>query len=690
MAGAKKPKGAPKLKVVPTPPTTTAGILAQAKWQSSGISSEAAGLLQLSGLPASEVTQLCQKFQPVAALKIPYFDFEGKPTSFYRIRYLEPLPGFAGQVEKPQRYAQAPGTLNEVYLPPLLKDGWATVANDPTIPIYITEGELKAAAATSVGYPTIGLGGVDVWRSAKRGIPLLPQLQAIKWNGRDVVVVFDSDAATNPGVVSAQRRLAGELVALGAKPRIASLTPGDGGEKMGLDDFLLLRGPDAFKEVVDKAPAYEEGAALWGLNEEVVYARSPGIVIERATGRRMAVGDFIRHVYANRHVMVAGVTPAGKPTMRKEPLAPRWVEWEHRFEVSQIAYLPGKPRLHAGAWNAWQGWGADEKQGDVSLWTELLDYAFPYDPESRKWFEQWVAYPIQHPGTKLYTSCLFWGTRHGTGKTLLAYLIKAVYGQNALEITSESLRASFNGWSENRQFVIGDEITAGDARLDKDKLKYLVTRKEILINQKYLPEYVITDCINYLFTSNSPDALFVEDTDRRYFIQELAQDPLPREFYEKCDAWLQGDAGANLLYHLRRVDLTGFNPREHAPMTVAKRNMIITGKSELGMWVAELKEDPKSKLRPLGEEIAKGCDLFTASQLLRCFDPDGRKRVTPSGLARELIRAGFRPLNGGSPIRVGDAVVRLYAIRNQKEWAGKAFKFVSDHYEKFLLDAQKF
>lgn len=669
---------------------STAKALAEAKWQSSGISSEAAKLLKLKGLGASETTALYDRFQPVASLHIPYFDFEGKPTGFYRVRYLEPLPGFAGQVEKPQRYAQAPGTVNEIYMPPLLKDGWAAVANDPTVPIYITEGELKAAAATSVGYPTIGLGGVDVWRSAKRGIALLPQLQAIKWNGRDVVIVFDSDAATNPGVVSAQRRLSGELLALGAKPRIASLPAGDNGEKMGLDDYLLLRGPDAFKDVVDKAPAHEEGAALWGLNEEVVYARSPGIVIERATGRRMAVGDFVRHVYANRHVVVAGTTPAGKPTLRKEPLAPRWVEWEHRFEVSEIVYAPGKPRLHEGSWNAWQGWGAEEKAGDIKLWDDLLDYMFPYDPEHRKWFEQWVAYPIQHPGAKLYTSCLFWGARHGTGKTLLAYLIKSVYGQNSLEITSESLRASFNGWSENKQFVIGDEITAGDSRLDKDKLKYLVTRKEILINQKYLPEYVITDCINYLFTSNSPDALFVEDTDRRYFIQEVPGDPLPREFYEACDKWLQGEAGANLLHHLRRVDLAGFNPREHAPMTAAKRNMITTGKSELGLWVLELKEDPKSKLRPLGEEIAKDCELFSAGQLLRCFDPESRKRVTPSGMAREMIRAGFRPLNGGSPVRVGETTVRLYAIRNQKEWVARQPKDMADHYGKYLLDSQKF
>lgn len=669
---------------------TTTKALAQAKWQSSGLTGAAAKILKLKPLVGSETAAL-GNFHPVASLQIPYFDLDGKPTGFYRLRYLEDLPGFAGQVEKPQRYAQPKGTLNEVYLPPLLKEGWQAIADDPTVAICITEGELKAASATAAGYPTIGLGGVDVWRSSKRAVPLLPQLAEIKWNGRPVTIIFDSDAASNPAVTAAQRRLAAELVTLGAIPKIAAIPPGHDGEKVGLDDFLLARGAEALMEVIETAPAFPEGDALWKLNEEVIYARDPGIVVERNTGRRIRVSDFVSHAYANRHYTAQVTTAAGKTVMKREPLAPRWVEWEHRFEVEKIVYSPGKPRLDGNTWNTWGGWGAEEEQGDVSLWNGLLDFFFPDDPAARRWFEQWCAYPIQHPGTKLYTSVLFWSTRHGTGKSLLAYLLRAVYGQsNTAVITSEHLRGAFNGWAENKQLVIGEEITAGDARLDKDKLKGLITQATVRVNQKFLPEYEIRDCINYIFNSNSPDAMFVEDNDRRYFVQEIAGGPLPREFYEKCDAWLHGKAGANLLYHLRRVDLTGFNPREHAYVTASKRNMIYNGKSDMGIFVADLKEDPAAKLRPLGEEVATKCELFTASQILRCYDPEGVKRVTAIGLAKEMIRSGFRPLNGGSPIRTKAGIHRLYAIRNHDDWVARPVTEMARHYEKFMLDAQKF
>jgi hypothetical protein len=90
-------------------------LLARSKWQASGIDSDTAEKLHLTGLTRAETKALGASFEAAAALMIPYFDLNGEPTTFYRVRYLEALPGFAGLAKKPQRYAQAPGSLNEVY-----------------------------------------------------------------------------------------------------------------------------------------------------------------------------------------------------------------------------------------------------------------------------------------------------------------------------------------------------------------------------------------------------------------------------------------------------------------------------------------------------------------------------------------------------------------------------------------------
>jgi putative DNA primase/helicase len=67
---------------------------------------------------------------------------------------------------------------------------------------------------------------------------LLPELEAIKWFGREVFITFDSDAASNPNVIAAEARLVDELMRKrGAKVTIVRLPPSDQG-KEALDTFL--------------------------------------------------------------------------------------------------------------------------------------------------------------------------------------------------------------------------------------------------------------------------------------------------------------------------------------------------------------------------------------------------------------------------------------------------------------------
>ena len=83
-------------------------LLARLKWQGSGLDEETAARLHLTGLQPEQTRLLGPTFAQVGSLLIPYFDAHGELTKFFRVRYLEPLPGFAGSAKKPQRYAQAP------------------------------------------------------------------------------------------------------------------------------------------------------------------------------------------------------------------------------------------------------------------------------------------------------------------------------------------------------------------------------------------------------------------------------------------------------------------------------------------------------------------------------------------------------------------------------------------------------
>lgn len=655
--------------------------LAVAKWESSGLSHVHAQKLGLTPLEPGETAELLSNIRyKVESLKIPYFDLAGQPTDFFRVRFLGKLPGFAGKVEKPQRYAQPKGTVNEVYFPPLLDRSWAEIANDINVTIHITEGELKAACACAHGIPTLGLGGVDVWKATKKGIDFLPAMAAIAWPGRKVAIIYDSDAATNPNVVRAQNALAQKLSDKGALPLIASLPPTPDGQKQGLDDFIVAQGAEALVEVLAEAPPFGEAKALWEMNEEIIYIKEPGICIVRATGQKLAPIAFVAHAYANRHYM-AIEQKQGLSILKKKKLAPHWLEWGHRSELQKMTYAPGQPQIHEGRWNTWQGWGCKPAKGDMSVWHTLLDHLFESDPPSRKWFEQWCAYPLQFPGTKLYTAAMIWGQKKGTGKTFTAYSLMKIYGQNAIEIKSKDLRGGFNGWQENRQFIYADEVAGADAgtkRIDSEWLKGLITQEYVKINVKYLPEIVLPDVMNFMFTSNNPDALFIENGDRRYFVHEVVGPALDRAFYDKAHAWLHGSGPSHLFHYLLNLDLTGFNPREHAPVTAAKEAMTRDCKSDVGSWVQMLEECPEIALAPLGPDAANKGALFTTTQLLTAYDPDRKNKVMAPGLGRELKRAGFRQTGS---IRICRGVQRLWIVRDQKTWAKANPKLMRQHFD---------
>jgi hypothetical protein len=602
---------------------------------------------------------------------IPYFDTSGRKTKFFRYRYLAQPPrnGFdALTKKKPLRYAQPPNTVNELYLPPLVD--WKKVAKDKTLPILMTEGEMKAACGTlNTPYPTIGLGGVWCWKSAKARQPMLEQFDEFDWDGRPVYIVYDSDAKTNPMVIQAENALAQALTARGAEPHVSRLPPLADGAKCGLDDYLLEHDVEDLEELLESSEPWRAAKELHQLNEEVIYVQDPGFVVRVDTLQKMSPQAFISHHYAPRVFWEEQVSAQGKVTMVKKSAPKEWIAWPSRAEVRGMTYAPGLDRItEHGKLNVWPGWACEPQAGDVSLWTQLLDHLFSGHPEERKWIEQWLAWPLQHPGDKMYTYVLMWGLRHGTGKSLIGYSMKQIYGSNWTEIKNKHLEAGHNEWAENKQFVMGDELMIGDKRGMGDQVKGLVTQEDMRINVKYIPSYVVPDLINYYFTSNHPDSFFLEDDDRRAWVYEVTCNPMEDSFYAKYERWMRADKYDNakgpsaLFHHLLNVDTSDFNPRARAPMTSAKREMVQTGRSDLGDWVHRLKEDPDSVLR-MGTEVVKFA-LWRAEDLLRLFDPEARSRVTANGLSRELKRQGFVKAAGGAPLRTKqDGQLRAWIVR---------------------------
>lgn len=423
------------------PKIETAGMARKAmleKMEESGL--DIRDLKQL-GFEAFTARELAVRYPKLtehlgAGFILPYFDPEGVETGFFRYRYLErpQIHGFKALTlrDKKFKYIQPSKVPPRLYFSPFIN--WMEYLSKPPEdrPLIITEGELKAACATKLGLAVLGLGGVWNFRGGTKEL-VISDLKRLPLKDIRIYIVFDSDTITNAQVIIAENALAKELLNLGAEVfvvRLPSIFP-EKDKKTGLDDFLVARGANDFIELMAETAPWDRSRALHELNEEVVLVRNPGLIVKLENMQRMSLMQFQSVVYANRTIEIAAADKNGKVKLTRKPLAPEWVHWPHRAEVERVTYAPGEPSICPPdenrkdyELNTWPGWGLDTEivvKGDIKPWHELLDFIFSGDrsrASDRKWFEQWLAYPLQNPGTKMYSAVVVWGRLHGTGKCL--------------------------------------------------------------------------------------------------------------------------------------------------------------------------------------------------------------------------------------------------------------------------------
>jgi hypothetical protein len=657
------------------------------KIAASGLDAAAADQLGVRPLTRAEAQRELgvAAYEFPAAMLIPYLDAERHSTDFFRVRGLGTVKSAFGEKREPPKYRQRAKSLNRAYLAPTLTRPWSEIRGNPEEPVIITEGELKAAKACAEGFTTIGLGGVDAWSAKGRGFALLPDLDAWEWGNREVRILYDADITEKAEVQSAQDRLARALTERGATVFLAFL-PADGPK--GMDDFLVERGPEALRAVIEAAVPAPHGLALRGMSERVVYVENPGVIAVRKDGQLISPDNARAHRFANvRHHIRR---PDGG--LKEVSTFDEWIRWRERLECGRLVYEPGQPEITGRDYNTWRPGGCEPKKGKTGPFKELLDHLFQgADPAHRQWFERWLAYPLQHPGAKLYSAVVVWSHEKGVGKDLLAETIARIYGTNFRKVEEQDLASQFTGWLKQVQFVYGDEITGNDSRAHANHLKRLITSETVTINEKFLPQFSVRNTVNFLFSSNHADAFRIENRDRRYFIHEVTAPRMEDAMGDRIGTWKNSpDGPPALLHYLLNLNLGDFNPHSAPPMTPAKEAMTYDAESDLGQWVMDLVEDPMTTLSaygPFRSKVAVDCDLFTARQLLAVFTSTrgGARPMTEATMGMKLKEHGLRLCGGRTGVvRVGGRTCRLYAVRNRERWLVADGKECAEHRLKFF------
>ncbi len=201
--------------------------------------------------------------------------------------------------------------------------------------------------------------------------------------------------------------------------------------------------------------------------------------------------------------------------------------------------------------------------------------------EMIRYFDQALAYLVQHPTERIPKVFLMIGETQGSGKsTYTLGFTRALFGsRNVGKATNSEIKSNFNDWMTGYQIVCLEEIWMADRKDSRDlvnSLKDNITDGIARIHPKGGKGFQMTNPATYFASSNHLDAVDLADGDRRWAIAHTKAGALDLRFADWLHRWLQPDGrGPGVLrYIYSRMSLEGFDPYGSTPRSQAKVDVV--------------------------------------------------------------------------------------------------------------------
>ena len=252
-----------------------------------------------------------------------------------------------------------------------------------------------------------------------------------------------------------------------------------------------------------------------------------------------------------------------------------------RFQDMQ--FVPGKPMsINRGTtYNTYTTPDIIPAPGDTSWWDDHLRYLF--DDESRMHVENWIAWFLQNLTKKPHHLLLIQGEVQGTGKSFIAKAVmRLIHPSNTSIVPQSALSGSFNGWAARAKLVLIEELRAQDRQEVVQALHDVVTEPRISINEKGIRRYDIDNVMGIIATTNSPDAIMFDSSDRRYLVVRTDAQRRDTDYYDTLFARLDDPIQMGHLYdRLLQHDCGSYRGSGAAPASTAKAQMSEANRTDM-------------------------------------------------------------------------------------------------------------
>ena len=245
---------------------------------------------------------------------------------------------------------------------------------------------------------------------------------------------------------------------------------------------------------------------------------------------------------------------------------------------------------------------------------ELILHVVGDNPDIRDDFLNWLAFIVQKR-TKTQTAYILHGCP-GTGKgVLFTKVIQPILGILHCPIISmDDFTSDFNDWIEKSILVVVDEAQIGDdpkkAKKRINKIKNLITEEHNLLKKKYVNTKTIKNYLNFIFTSNVHDSIWINEQDRRFKVAPRQEKALNYSLQdiEELNKELQDITNYLMYYNINEIKVSKITHNE------ARQALIAAGQSTIDEFISILNAGDLDQLLVYHDEFVNSKNAIFAER----------------------------------------------------------------------------
>ena len=228
-------------------------------------------------------------------------------------------------------------------------------------------------------------------------------------------------------------------------------------------------------------------------------------------------------------------------------------------------------------WNLWRGFKVKPKQGNISLFLDLIAALCNDDQSCMQYLLNYLAHMVQKPAELPEVAIVMRGAQ-GIGKGSLMKTIGGFTDNYKHLSSTHTLTGEFNGHLLNAFIIFADEAVWGGDKSAEGRLKAMITEDLNMINDKGRPAIQVKNYSRIFVASNEEWCVPVGEEDRRFFVIDGSSrykgKTKPGEFFYQYNEWIKNGGREAIFYALKNRDISNFAPRDF-PNTKARMNLMI-------------------------------------------------------------------------------------------------------------------